>query len=281
MAATRVLVTGAGGKTGRAVARALTARGAEVVALVRSRQHRVDGAVEHVVADQRERGAVMRALAGTDAVIAIAPNLAGQDREMALALVAACRSVGVERVVLHSVVHPQLTAMPHHTDKARAEEVVIDSGLDWTVLQPNAYLQNLAAYVPALLAGLLRLPYDPTVRSAMVDLADVAEVAARVVLDGLAHHGTLELSGPDEVSGDDIARLAGRLLGRDVVAERIDPEAFVVGAGIPDRDRQRRLLAMLRHYDRHGSPGDSTVLRALLGRAPGTLEGVLGRLLVG
>lgn len=277
----RVLVTGAGGKTGRAVVRALAGRGARVTALVRSEEHHVDDADEHVVADQRERSALERALEGMDAVVAIAPNLSGADRDMAEALVAACRTAGVGRLVLHSVVHPQLTAMPHHTDKARAEEVVVDSGLDWTVLQPNAYLQNLASYVPALQEGRFPVPYDPGVGSAMVDLDDVAEVAARAALEGLARHGTLELSGPDEVTGHDVAELAGRLLGRTVVAERVDPGAFVAASGIADAGARERLLAMLRHYDRHGSPGDATVLASVLGRPPGSLGTVLGPLLVG
>ena len=180
----------------------------------------------------------------------------------------------------HSVVHPQLRSMPHHTDKARAEEVVVTSGLAWTILQPNAYLQNLAGRLAELRVGRYPVPYDVDARLAMVDLDDVAEVAARCVVDRTAPHATLELSGPSEVSARDVAAAAARLLGRPVIAERVDPATFAASV-TSDADVRARLTAMLVHYDHHGSPGDATVLGGLLGRPPGTLDDVLGRLLVG
>lgn len=278
--APRVLVTGAGGKTGRAVSAALVARGATVRAVVRVDVGSTPPGTEPVVLDQRDAAALAGALVGIDAVVAIAPNLSGEDEAMARALVAACRHAEVDRLVLHSVVHPQLTSMPHHTDKARAEEVVLTSGLAWTILQPNAYLQNLAGYAAELRAGRYPVPYDAEARLALVDLADVAEVAARCVVDGTAPHATLELSGPAELSAHDVAAAAARVLGRPVIAERVDPRTFAASA-TADADVRARLTAMLVHYDRHGSPGDATVLSGLLGRPPGTLDDVLGRLLVG
>jgi len=275
-----VVVTGAGGKTGHAVTAALRDGGATVRAVVRSSERAPASSVA-VVGDQRDAATLAVALAGADAVVAIAPNLAGADLEMAAALVAACRTSGVRRLVLHSVVHPQLAAMPHHTDKARAEELVITSGLDWTVLQPNAYLQNLAGYVDGLRQGRYRVPYRVDAALAMVDLVDVAEVAARAVLDDLGPHATFELSGPAEVRPLDVAATAARLLDREVVAARVEPSAWAAEHGPADGAARARLVAMLEHYDRHGSPGDATVLAALLGRPPGALDGALGALLVG
>jgi len=269
-----VLVTGAGGKTGAAVLRALRASGARSVALVRSVTHAAPAADALVVGDQREVEDLVAALTGVDAVYAIAPNLSPAEDAMARSVLAACERVGVRRFVFHSVVHPQLTAMPHHADKARAEERVVESGLDWTILQPNAYLQNLAGYVDGMRAGCFAPPYEVDRASALVDLADVAEVAARALVDDLGVHGTFELSGPTAISPEDVAETAAGLLGRPVRAERSDPATFVAASGL-DAERQARLLAMLRHYDRHGSPGDGTVLRALLGREPRGLREVL------
>lgn len=273
-----VLVTGAAGKTGSAVLTALRARGARSVGLVRSPSHDAPAADSVMVGDQRDVGVLMRALAGVDAAYTIAPNLSPDELAMALAMVEACRRAGVRRLVLHSVIHPQLSAMPHHADKGRAEEVVIESGLDWTILQPNAYLQNLAGYVDQMRTGRYAPPYATDRGSALVDLADVAEVAARVLLDDVGIHATFELSGPLMCTPTHVAIAAAEILGRPVLAERADPTAFVAGTGL-DPERRRRLLAMLHHYDQHGSPGDATVLRMLLGREPRGLQDVLTGLL--
>lgn len=276
----RVLVTGAGGRTGRAVLAALVDRGARGVALVRGAGRVDDLDVAQVHGDQRRVDDLVTALAGVDAVYAIAPNMSPHELAMARTLVDACHRAGVQRLVQHSVVHPQLTAMPHHADKARAEELVLESGLRWTILQPNAYLQNLDGGVDDLRAGRHHVPYAADAASAMVDVNDVAEVAARCLVDDLAVHATLELSGPAEVSPADVAATAGELLGHAVTVEHVDPDAHARAIrGEDDPDGTTRMAAMFRHYDQHGSPGDATVLTALLGRPPVDLRTHLARVL--
>jgi NAD(P)H dehydrogenase (quinone) len=282
----RVLVTGAGGKTGRAVTSALGRRGVAARAFVRSPDRVADLVdathldVEVATGDQRVPADLVAALEGITAVYAIAPNVSGDEVTMGRAVIDACRRAEVERLVFHSVVHPQLTAMAHHTDKGRVEELLVGSGLDWTILQPNAYLQNLAGYVDSLRRGRYEVPYATNAGLAMVDLDDVAEVAARCLVERLGVHATFELSGPAEITPDDVAALAAELLGRPVTAIRQDPDTWAATAGAGLRAGARaRLLAMFRDYDAHGSPGDPTVLAALLGHPPRDLRPVLTELL--
>jgi NAD(P)H dehydrogenase (quinone) len=270
-----VLVTGAGGKTGRAVMAALLARGARVRALVRDPDRVADLDVEVAVGDQRSSPDLMAALAGVDAVEAIAPNVHPDEVAMGRAIVTACRHAGVDRLVFHSVIHPQLTAMPHHVDKGRVEELVIDSPLAWTILQPNAYLQNVLGQLAGLREGRYEVPYAPERALAMVDLDDVAEVAAAALVDGLGVHATFELSGPEPVTGHRVAAVASEVLDVEVVATGEDPDVWARAQDGLDPVTRDRLHAMFTHYDRHGSPGDDTVLRALLGRAPRELRAVL------
>ena len=283
-----MLVTGAGGKTGRAIVRSLVARDARVRAVVRSLEHHADlrseaveraEAVEVVAADQRDVADLAAALDGCDAVYAIAPNVSEHEIEMGAAIIDAAARVGVTRLVYHSVIHPQLQSMPHHADKGRVEELLIESGTDWTILQPNAYLQNLAGYLDRLRDGVYPVPYATDRGSAMVDLDEVAEVAARCLLDDVGVHATFELSGPAEVTPEDIAAVASRLLDVEVVARRQDPDDWASAATSVSGEARERLHAMFRHYDQHGSTGDATVLRALLGREPRGLEAVLAQLL--
>ena len=121
-----ILITGAGGKTGRAVTRALTAKGQAVRALVHRpeqiRTVREFGAPEVVVGDMRDQVALGRAACGVQAIYHICPNMNPDEVAIGEVVIAAARAAKVERLVYHSVLHPQTEAMPHHWHKLRVEE---------------------------------------------------------------------------------------------------------------------------------------------------------------
>ena len=265
-----VAVTGAGGKTGRAVIAAAAGRGLQVRALV----HRDDqveavrgaGAGDVHVGDQREVAVVTALLRGSDAVYAIAPNLHPDEVVMGQALVAGARRAGVGRIVYHSVINPQLTRMPHHADKARVEELLLESGLPTTILRPNAYHDNVLGHVESIRAtGRWDVPYDPFARSASIALADVAQAAATVLAEPGHEHAAHDLSGPQLLAPADMARALTRVLGRVVLARRGDPEAVVATVAPESRDRLRAMFAC---YDEMGSPGNPIGATTLLGRPP-------------
>jgi uncharacterized protein YbjT (DUF2867 family) len=129
-----ILVTGAGGKTGKAVIKALIARGAPVRAFVRSFGHeaalRAIGVREVIAGAMDDAGSVSRAVKGADAIYHICPNVSPYEVAFAKVLIAAANELGVRRLVYHSVLHPQIEAMPHHWNKLRVEEMLFSSGLD-------------------------------------------------------------------------------------------------------------------------------------------------------
>lgn len=270
----RVAVTGAAGKTGRAVIAAAVARGIEVRALVH-RDGQADavrsaGATDVHVGDQRDVATVTTLLRGTDAVYAIAPNLHPDEVVMGRALVAGARRAGVGRVVYHSVVNPQLTAMPHHADKARVEEVLLASRLPATILRPNAYHDNVLGHLDAIRSsGYWEVPYDPFARIASIALSDVADVAATVLAEPGHEHAAHDLSGPELFTPADGARVLSEVLGRVVLARRGDPEAMAGGVAAASRDRLRAMFAC---YDAMGSPGNPATATVLLGRPPTTFR---------
>ena len=83
------------------------------------------------------------AAAGAQAIYHICPNVSRDEVAYARAVAAAARAHGVRRFVYHSVLHPQIEAMPHHWQKMRVEEMLFAAGFDLTVLQPAAYMQNI------------------------------------------------------------------------------------------------------------------------------------------
>ena len=77
----------------------------------------------------------------------------------ARAVMAAAQAQGVKRFVYHSVLHPQIEAMPHHWQKMRVEEMLFAAGFEPTILQPTAYMQNiLGAWRGVETEGVFRFP---------------------------------------------------------------------------------------------------------------------------
>ncbi len=174
-----ILVTGASGKTGRALVAELAKQGAAVRAVVR-REQAITGASDVWVGDVTQPESLRPALQGCVAVYHICPNMHPAEVQIGTAMIALAHSAGIRRFAYHSVLHPYTQAMPHHWNKLLVEEQLLMSGLDFTILQPTAYYQNLLAYWTAMQAGEYTTPYAVHAAISLVDLRDVAQVAARV-----------------------------------------------------------------------------------------------------
>ena len=254
-----ILVTGAAGKTGKAVVKALAASGARVRALVRRAESgaavKVMGAAEVAIGSFQDSAALARAAAGARAIYHICPNVSRDELAFACAVVAAAQAQGVARFVYHSVLHPQVEAMPHHWAKMRVEEMLFASGLALTILQPAAYMQNiLGGWRSILDDGVFRVPYPVETRLSLLDLADLADAAAVVLMNDGHAGATYELAGTRPLSQAEVAA--------------------AIGAGEHERSA---LAAMFRYYAQHGLAGNSNALRWLLGRAPHDLTEFLSR----
>jgi uncharacterized protein YbjT (DUF2867 family) len=107
-----ILVTGAAGKTGKAVVKALAAKGANVRALVRRPEHtealRALGAADISIGSFDDAGALAHAAAGTRAIYHICPNVSPHEVAYARAVATAAQTQNVARFVYHSVLHPQI-----------------------------------------------------------------------------------------------------------------------------------------------------------------------------
>lgn len=279
-----ILVSGAAGKTGLAVIRALAERGKRVRAWVHREEYRQralnQGAAETIVGDLRSPERWRAALEGVEAVYHICPNMSPDEEAIAAAMLEALYRLAGVRLVYHSVLHPQVEAMPHHWAKMRVEERIFASGVPFTILQPSAYFQNLLAFRQSILEqGVLSIPYSVQARLSMVDLLDVAEVAARVLCEGVHEGAIYELAGPQPVSHEQVAQSLSVLLNRSVQARKIPLADWVVQAQRSGMSAYAvdTLAKMFAYYDAHGLVGNTNVLTFLLGRAPVSLEDFLSR----
>jgi uncharacterized protein YbjT (DUF2867 family) len=281
-----ILVTGAAGKTGRAVLGRLANVDEPVRAFIRRPEHAAAvfeaGAHETVVGDVRDRFTLDEALGEVRAVFHIPPNMHPDELLIGRTLIEASQQAGVERFVYHSVLQPHIESMPHHWAKMRVEEALFTSELPFTILQPAAYIQNILRQLDSIQEeGVYRTPYPVDTRLSLVDLEDVAVVAARVLTKSGHFFATYELVGTDPLSQRDVASTIGRILGTEVRAVEIMIEAWEADA----RERGMTgyaidtLIKMFQCYEAHGFEGNPGVLGWLLGRQPNSLEKVVRRTL--
>jgi uncharacterized protein YbjT (DUF2867 family) len=161
--------------------------------------------------------------------------------------------------------------MPHHWCKLRVEEALLGSRLPFTILQPAAYMQNVLGEWKAIQEhGVYAVPYSSEAPMSLVDLQDVGQAAATVLTQTNYMGGIYELAGPEVLTPSQIAGMLGKVLHRDVHAEKITIQAWrtraeASGLGPYQIDT---LVKMFEHYDRFGLWGNSQALEELIGRPP-------------
>jgi uncharacterized protein YbjT (DUF2867 family) len=269
-------MVGATGSNAGAVLPELVKRGVTVRALVRDERRaevaRRHGAADTVIGDLTDPGSLRAAVAGVHGVFHVNPAFDPREADMGLAMVGAARAARVRKFVFSGVIHPSISAMVNHAAKQPVEEALYGSGMDFTVLQPAMFMQNLAGlWAEVVEHGRLSLPYSITAMTCWVDYRDVAEVAALAMTGDELSYGTFELCAPGMVDRVELAAMISAELGRRIVAQETPREQWA--SRLPEGPMRDGLARMLAHYDAHGfAGGNALVLRAILGREPRSLE---------
>jgi uncharacterized protein YbjT (DUF2867 family) len=263
-------VTGATGNVGRELVRVLAEAGEPVCALIRRDEDRarLPAGVDGVIGDLNRP----ETLAGTLPGVRAAHLLAGYD---GLAeLLAAMRDAGVERVTLQSGSSASTGDMTNAVTRYHvlSERAIRESGLAWTFLQPNSFMTNTLGWLPQLQAGdTIRLPFAG-VPIAMIDPADIAEVAAAALTTGRHEGRSYRLSGPESLLRAEQVAILANVLGRDLRFEaQSDEEARAeMSASMP-----AEYVDAFFSFFVDGTIDESTVLptvEEILGRPPRRFE---------
>lgn len=277
-AAGRVLVVGAAGRFAGLVPQALRDRGVTVRGLVRDAQRSAlalaNGADEVAVADLRSPETLAAALDGVDGVFYIGPAFAPDESQLGINMVDAARRAGVRRFVFSSVIQPTDISLANHASKIPVEQALFDSGLQFTVLQPANFYQNLLeGWVRVLLDGVLAEPYPVDVPVARVDYRDVAEVAAMALTTDRLAYGCFELAGEAGLTRRQIAAMMSDALGRTIDAGELDFDRWKARLPLDYTAAQWDLLRKIHeHYAAHGLRANTLVLQAILGRPPRSMQ---------
>ena len=227
-----ILVTGATGTVGSLIADRLAHAGADVKAFVRTPgQKALPKGVPEVVGDLTDVAAMRTAFASVRTLFLLNAVVADEVTQALTALNLA-RDAGIERIVYLSVIHADLyTNVPHFTGKHTVERMIANFKLPATVLRPAYFMQN-DRQVKAVVED--HSVYPMPIGSAgvwMVDARDIADIAtaellkrdqAQSPLPGL----TLDLVGPEALSGDSVSSIWSQELKREVRYGGNDTEAF-------------------------------------------------------
>ncbi len=203
-----IAVTGATGDVGGQAVERLRAAGARVRAVVR-RPDQVEAftarGVEARLADLGDRAALTEALVGVDQlflVTAATPRQAEHGRTA----VGAARSAGVRAIVhLSGGDAAEHSPMPWAAAIWQVDEAVRASGLERTILHPSGFMTNLVASGPAIRRGVFPQTMGRGVIG-WIDTADIAKVAATVLLRGEHTGAEPVLTGPELLDGHGVAR---------------------------------------------------------------------------
>jgi NAD(P)H dehydrogenase (quinone) len=276
-----ILLTGASGKTGRTLVKVLS-KAESVCAFVHREEHisilKSLGAEKVIVGDIHDHAAIRSSMQGARSVYHICPNMSPDEAVIGKSVIDEARMARVEQFIYHSVLHPQTEKMTHHWQKLRVEEMIFESGLPFTILQPAPYMQNLLAGWKSIIEdGVLHVPYSVNSKFSFVDLEDVAE-AARIVLTGPDHINAIyELAGTVPMSLVEVAGIFGRVLNRNVRAEKEGIGDWRLRAEGLSEYAMENLVRMFEYYDQWGLAGNPNVLRWLMNRQPASFEAFVYR----
>jgi uncharacterized protein YbjT (DUF2867 family) len=229
-----ILVTGATGKVGSEAARLLAARHHPTRALVRDPSRAPDGDVEIATGDFGRPDTLDAAMRGIDTVLLVSPAVPAQE----IAVIDSAVRHGVTHVIKVTSKASADSPVDRRRGQAQIEAHLQTTGLAYTLLRSNAYMQNLLALAPVIKQtnGFLMSAGDGQV--GMIDARDVAATAAAIATGPKEHAGqTYWLTGPGLITYTDIAEELSAALGHPVEYRQISPaehRAAMIQAGTPE-----------------------------------------------
>jgi uncharacterized protein YbjT (DUF2867 family) len=259
------------GKVGAEAARLLAPRSpTRLVVRDRSRFGELAAAgVDLVEGDLDDAATVDAATRGVSGVVLVTAPSVGQE----VALIDGAVRAGVGHVVKITSASSLDSPIARRRNQATIEEHLIASGLGFTLLRSNAYMQNLLMLAPAIRETGRFGSATGAARVGHVDARDVAAVAAEIAATPAEHAGrTYWPTGPQALDSAAMAATLADALGRPIAADPITVEqlrAGMIQAGLPEAlaDDNAKAVGLMADGD-----GDYVIddVATILGRPPRT-----------
>src|SRR6202030_4382198 len=272
-----ILITGASGNAGGAVLREVLKTGSGVRAMVRSQQDsaKLPQGAAAVIADFVDKASLGRATQGFDIVYLVCSPVR-ELVELESNMIDACREAGVKHVVQNSALGAGDFPKSFPSWHSRVEDKLKGSGMAYTILRPNGFMQNLIAYfAPSIRAQGAFYQSTGNSKISHIDLRDIAAAAASILGSPSQHAGKIyELNGPEALSYAEVAEKISKATGRKVQYVDIPGDAqrkVLLDMGMPDF----MVTALLELQEYYASGKASIVdgtLESLIHRAPTKMD---------
>jgi len=270
-----ILITGASGNVGKAVLQEVNRRESKFRGTFRSKEEaaKAPSGCEAVLADYSDRQSLHKAMDGVTSVFVVCSPIP-QLVELESNVVDVCKETGVKHVVLNSALGAGDYGKSFPSWHRKVEDKLKTTGMSYTILRPNGFLQNIVAYnAPSIRAQGAFYAAMGDAKVSYLDVGDIAVVAA-IALKGGVHAGkTYELNGPEAISNQELAKRISKVAGRTVnyvdIPESAQREAML-GLGMPEW-QVTALLELQQYYKQGGGAKTDGLLQALIERNPVTV----------
>jgi uncharacterized protein YbjT (DUF2867 family) len=269
-----ILITGASGNVGKEVLKQIAATGAKVRAAFQTatKAAAAPSGVEIVAMDYNQPQTLQAALKGVERVFLVGPptpNLTALERKA----IDEINQSGVRHVVKLSAIGGRDAIFPRqHSD---SEDYIKSSGVAYTFLRPNGFMQNFVTYNGATINtqnAFNGSQGDGEVSH--IDLRDIAAVAVKTLTED-GHQGKIyTLTGPEALSNARVAEILSEDTGREIKYVDLPAEQFkqaLLGAGLPEWSANA-LVDLQQFYRRGGASAVTREVEQLLGRKPTSFE---------
>jgi uncharacterized protein YbjT (DUF2867 family) len=231
-----ILITTAG-KVGSEAARLLARQGHPVRVLVRDREKAsalAQAGAELAEGDLGSPATIDAALQGVSAVVLVSPAIPAQE----LNVVDSAIRAGVGHIVKITSKASAHSPIARRRDQNDIEHGLIASGLGYTLLRNNAYMQNFLMLTHAIATTRSFGSSTGDGRIGMVDTRDVAAVAAEIAASPAPHTGkTYWPTGPERLSYSDAAAVLSKVLGRPITFHPLtfdEQKQAMINVGLPE-----------------------------------------------